>query len=381
MKKVLIITPHLSTGGAPQVTLNKIKLLKDDYIIKCVEYSLVAWNYVVQRNQIKDILLSNFHSLGDNKSEIIDIIKDFNPDIISMEEFPEFFMDDNITKEIYKEDRGYIIFETTHDSSFAVTSKRFFPDKFIFVSPFNAFRYSIFDIPYEIIEYPVDVKVKNQRENQEKLELSSDWKHVVNVGLFTARKNQKYLFEIAEYLKNYKIKFHFIGNQADNFKDYWEPLINNKPKNAIIWGERNDVDSFIQASDIFFFSSKGDRNNKELNPIAIKEALEYKIPMMMFNLEVYCGKYNNEESITFLTGDLKQDSENLLNILGIEIDDKLTSHINDDEVIIISTYPDTIKRKNLTIECIESFKKLGRKIILVSHYPVSNEIQSMSNKH
>ena len=377
MKKVLIITPHLSTGGAPQVTLNKIKLLKDNYIIKCVEYSFLAWNYVVQRNQIENMLLDNFRSLGDDKSELIDILKDFNPDIISMEEFPEFFMDDEITKEIYKEDRRYTIFETTHDSSFAVTSKRYFPDKFIFVSAFNAFRYSIFDIPYEIIEYPVDIKVKNQRENQEKLELSSDWKHVVNVGLFTARKNQKYLFEIAEYLKNYKIKFHFIGNQADNFKDYWEPLITNKPKNAIIWGERNDVDSFIQASDVFFFSSKGDRNNKELNPIAIKEALEYKIPMMMYNLEVYCDKYNDEESITFLTGDLKQDSENLLNILGLEIDNNLISSINDDEVIIITTYPDTIKRKNLTIECIGSFKKLGRKIILVSHYPISIEIQNM----
>jgi hypothetical protein len=379
MKKILIITPHLSTGGAPQVTLNKIKLLKDDCIIKCVEYSFIAWNYVIQRNPLENMLLDNFHSLGDNKSELINILKDFNPDVVSMEEFPEFFMDDNITKEIYKEDRRYTIFETTHDSSFPVTSKRYFPDKFIFVSAFNAFRYSIFDIPYEIIEYPVDVKIKNQKENQEKLDLSSDWKHVVNVGLFTARKNQKYLFEIAEYLKNYKIKFHFIGNQADNFKDYWEPLITNKPKNAIIWGERNDVDSFIQASDVFFFSSKGDRNNKELNPIAIKEALEYKIPMMMYNLEVYCGKYNDEKSITFLTGDLKQDSENLLNILGVEVDDSLTSHINDDEVIIISTYPDTIKRKNLTIECIESFKQLGRKIILVSHYPVPNEIHEMAD--
>jgi hypothetical protein len=37
--KSLLITPHLSTGGAPQVTLNKIKLLKDTYIIKCVEYN------------------------------------------------------------------------------------------------------------------------------------------------------------------------------------------------------------------------------------------------------------------------------------------------------------------------------------------------------
>jgi len=30
MKKLLIVTPHLSTGGAPQVTANKVALLKDE---------------------------------------------------------------------------------------------------------------------------------------------------------------------------------------------------------------------------------------------------------------------------------------------------------------------------------------------------------------
>ena len=62
-KKLLIITPHLSTGGAPQVTLNKIELLKDEYIIKCVEYSQIAWTFVVQRNKIINLLGNNFISL------------------------------------------------------------------------------------------------------------------------------------------------------------------------------------------------------------------------------------------------------------------------------------------------------------------------------
>jgi hypothetical protein len=376
-KKILVISPHLSTGGAPQVTLNKIQLINDEYEIKCVEYAFVAWCYVVQRNQIQNLLGNNFHSLGEDKNELIRIVNEFKPDVVSMEEFPEFFMDDSVTKELYREDRTYTILETTHDSSFPVSSKRWFPDKFIFVSAFNAFRYSIYDIPYEIVEYPVDYKDKNKKQNQDLLGFDPSYKHVLNVGLFTSRKNQSYIFEIAHKLKDYKIKFHFLGNQADNFKSYWEPLINNKPDNCVIWGERKDVPSFIEASDLFLFPSKGDRNNKELNPIALKEALEYRIPMMMYNLDVYCGKYDNYENITFLTGDLKQDSENLLNILGIEINDKLTSHLNDDEAIIITTYPDTIKRKNLTIECIESFKKLSRKIILVSHYPISIEIQNM----
>ena len=37
MKNLLIITPHLSTGGCPQVVANKIELLKNEYNILCVD--------------------------------------------------------------------------------------------------------------------------------------------------------------------------------------------------------------------------------------------------------------------------------------------------------------------------------------------------------
>jgi hypothetical protein len=371
-KKILVISPHLSTGGAPQVTLNKIQLINEEYEIKCVEYAFVAWTYVVQRNQIQNLLGDNFHSLGEDKMELIKILNDFKPDVVSMEEFPEFFMDDYVTKELYREDREYRILETTHDSSFPVSDKRWFPDKFIFVSAFNAFRYSIYDIPYEIVEYPVDYKEKHKELNQELLGFDPSYKHVLNVGLFTSRKNQSYIFEIAKKLKDYKIKFHFLGNQADNFKSYWEPLINNKPDNCVIWGERKDVKSFIEGSDLFLFPSKGDRYNKELNPIALKEALEYRIPMMMFDLDVYCGKYSHYDNITFLTGDLDVDSKNLLSLLNPH-----KEKYDDDELVIIGTYPNTKSREKLTVDCIESVKKLGRKIMLVSHYPVPDKIQKM----
>ena len=59
-KKILVVSPHLSTGGAPQVTLNKIQLINDEYEIKCVEYAFVAWSYVVQRTQIQNLLGNNF---------------------------------------------------------------------------------------------------------------------------------------------------------------------------------------------------------------------------------------------------------------------------------------------------------------------------------
>jgi glycosyltransferase involved in cell wall biosynthesis len=372
MKNLLIITPHLSTGGCPQVVANKIELLKNDYNILCVEYECIAWSFIVQKNRIiKSIGEDRLKILGQNKEELFDIINNFKPDIISLEEIPEYFMSDEIANRLYNSDRTYSLFETTHDSSFPVQNKRWFPDKFIFVSAFNAFRYSMYDIPYEIVEYPIDKKEQNKNECLSILGLDPSWKHVVNVGLFTPRKNQKYLFEIAEKLKDHKIKFHFIGNQAGNFENYWKPLMDNKPDNCVVWGERDDVDTFLNASDLFFFGSKGDKNNKELNPIALKEALEYDLPMMMYNLDVYVGKYDNEPNISFLTGNIDVDSENLIKLIN-------PTKVNiAEELIIIGTYPNTIKRKQLTIDCINSLKPTGRKIMLVSHYPVSDEIQNM----
>lgn len=334
MKKILFIAPHLSTGGLPQFLLKRIEILKDKIDIYCIEYENITGGvFVVQRNKIQNILKDKFYSLGENKKdEIINLIEKIDPDFVHLEEIPEYFLSDDISNIIYRNERRYKIFETTHDSSFSVISKRWFPDKFLFVSAFNAFRYSCFDIPYDIIEYPIDKKTRNKIESQKKLNLDPQSKHVVCVGLFTERKNQKYLFEIAGLINDEKILFHFLGNQADNFKHYWEPLLKNKPKNCVVWGERSDVDTFLEASDLFFFPSKGDRFNKELNPIAIKEAITYSIPMMLYDLDVYCGKYQNLQNLHFLTGEIETDKNKMIEILNMNEKPKLIEVLEFDKI-------------------------------------------------
>ena len=315
-KKILLIVPHLSTGGLPQFAVKKIEMLRSTYEIKCVEYSCISHDFIVQRNRIIDLLgEDNLITLGEDKRHLLDIIGSFLPDFVWMEEFPEFFMDQCLASSIYNLDRKYIIIESTHDSSFKKSNKIWFPDRFSFVSLHNALTFHTLGIPYEIIEYPVDKSGKNRKECRSKLCFEEDWKHVVNVGLFTERKNQKYVFDVAKKLEGEKIKFHFIGNQADNFRSYWGPLIESKPSNCVIWGERNDVDDFLCASDLFFFASRGDRNNKELNPIAIKEAIGHDIPIILYNLDVYCGKYDQLGGKNFLTGDLNVDSNKIMEIL------------------------------------------------------------------
>ena len=372
MKKLLIITPHLSTGGAPQVTLNKVELLQNDFIIKVVEHAFVAWNYVVQRKKIIALIgEQNFHSLGENKyTELVEIINNFSPDVIAMEEFPEMFMNEECSDYIYDADRPWKVVETTHDSSFNPKNKYYLPDKFVFVSSYNSFQYIKLDVPTEIIEYPIDKTTRNKSQMRDKFGLEHDYKHFAIVGLFTPRKNQAYAFDVAKRLKNHKVKFHFLGNQAGNFESYWKPLMADKPDNCVIWGERSDVSEFLQACDVFFFPSKGDRGNKELNPIAIKEAMEYDdLVKVMYNLDVYCNKYSDQENVLYLTGDADTDCMNIITKLDLDR--------SDEEVIILGTYPNLKERVRLTKETITSLKPLGRKIILVSHYPVDEETQRM----
>lgn len=373
MKKMLVICPHLSTGGAPQCSVKKIELLKNDFEIKVFEYAFLSSQFVVQRNRMIELVgLNNFFSKNNVQGMLKRIIEDFQPDIVSMEEFPEMFMSQEDVEYLYRKDREYTIYETTHDSSFSTARKQIMPDKFIFVSPFNALKYSHLPVPYEIIQYPVDQKEQQKEFYRKKLGLEDGYKHVVIVGLFTPRKNQKYAMELCEQTSSYNIKYHFLGNQADNFRFYWKPLMewkekNPNLKNCVIWGERADIDDFMNAADLFLFTSKGDRGNKELNPIVILEAMQYNtLPKLLFNLDVYLNKYNGAQNVHYLNGDVNADAKKVI---------ELTNATS--ELIIIGTYPNLRSRVQLTKDTINSMKCLGRKILLVSHYPVDQDIQRM----
>ena len=357
----MIISPHMSTGGCPQVVAKKVELLKDYYNVVVIEYEMLAWSYVVQRNRVIDMIGDKFISLSENKEyDLFNAIEDYNPDYIMMEEFPETFMETHITKRLYSPNRTYKIFESTHSSHSQVEWKKYMPDKFIFVSPFSVEIFKDLCVPIDLIEYPIDKKTRNKHESQLTLGLDPEYKHVVNIGLFTSGKNQGYAFEIARLLEDYKIKFHFLGNQASNFTDYWEPIMETKPDNCIVWGERNDTDIFLQSSDVHLFTS-----NLELNPLAIKESLEYSLPTFIFDLHTYKGKYKNEDNIIFLTGNVKEDANQLLISLGFDaLKDKplnikfvhLLLDPNDPQDISESNWKSTVDKQNLSIQCWENIK-------------------------
>jgi glycosyltransferase involved in cell wall biosynthesis/GR25 family glycosyltransferase involved in LPS biosynthesis len=362
MDKLLIITPHLSTGGQPQYVLKKIELLKDTFDIYCIEYNYLSSHYIVQRNLIKNIIGNNFYSIGESGLDLCDIINTINPNTIWIEEISETFIKYRECEFIYNKQRTWKILETTHTSDDLSNKKSFLPDKFLFVSDWSEKQYRKFGVDISTLQYPIDDKYKNTDFYKKKLNFNKNYKHVLCVGLFTVGKNQKYAIDIAEKLKDENIIFHFVGNTAPNFSEYWKPLIDNLPNNCVIHGERKNVDEYIQACDLFLFPSKF-----ELNPLVVKEALCYKkLPVLMFNLKTYCGQYNNIDGIYFLNNRVNIDSFLIKKILKCELDKKSDNKIPKIQIIHISTLPKQ-KRAKDSIENIKQLSNYNMDIIYIEN--------------
>lgn len=281
--KILFLAPHLSTGGMPQFLLQRIYALRrfTDAEIHVVEYAYYGDAYVVQRNAIKNLHGVKFSSHFSTKVEIADYIKIMQPDIIHIDEMSER-LDREMVKAIYDLNRKYRIVETCHDVSFKPDEEKVFhPDLYAFCSPYHEDTFANMESKFVTIEYPIENKRPNDLERiQARQKLQFEGINVINVGLWTQGKNQAEGIEIAR--KYPEMTFHFIGNQASNFADYWEPLMKDLPANVKVWGERQDVETFLTAADIFMFNSTW-----ECNPLALREAISYRLPIIARNLPQY----------------------------------------------------------------------------------------------
>lgn len=316
MKKVLHITPHLSTGGLPQFLLSLLRSTNDLVENYCVEYACHSLDFVVQRNQVIELMTSRFHSLPDDKFHLLNLIKEIKPDVIHFQEFPEYFMDSNLTKEIYNVDRDYVLIETSHDSSFSHKGKVWFPDRLALISQWQINEFTPLGIPITLLEADVIYRERpNRSQGLRKLGLDPQKIHVLNVGLWTSRKNQKEGIQYAKYfhevLENDRVQFHFVGNMADNFYEYWSPLMKEITPNVKVWGERKDVENFYSCMDIFLFTSRGYAHDKETSPLVLKEAIGWQMPIFMYNLPVYLNYYDKFNGIKYLMDDVTKNAEML----------------------------------------------------------------------
>ena len=275
--KLCYIPSHLSCGGMPQFLLKRIQTLldyTDTFEIFVIEYHDYGKHFPTQRNQIVELLGDHFYS----SDKVLDILDEIKPDIIHLDEMPELMGNDELFKKLYSNDRKWYIVETCHNSSFRPDSdKKFHPDLYTFCTPWHENIFGNMDAQFVTIPYPIDKKDNFRMPNG---------KNVLNVGLWTKGKNQGEGIEIARKYPDFT--FNFIGNQAGNFKEYWEPLMKDLPPNVKVWGERNDVDAWMETADIFMFNS-----TLELNPLVLREAIGHGLPIIARNLPQYAGMYDD----------------------------------------------------------------------------------------
>jgi predicted O-methyltransferase YrrM len=314
-KKLLYVAPHLSTGGQPQYLYKQVKEFIKDFEIEVVEINNSGGTaFVVQKDRIKSLV--PIHTLAEDKSRILQIIEDFKPDIIHFQEIPQFDLPLFALDVIFRKDRPYFIVASTHGSLTNPSEIAYHPDRYILVSEWSRQRFIETGVETDIWEYPIEEYEFDKEAAQKELGLDPTWKHVLNVGLFAPGKNQGEIFAIARQLEKYKIKFHFVGNQAGNFEHYWRPLMDYKPENCVVWGERTDVDTFYAACDMFYFASK-----IELNPLSVKEALSYKLPSIFRKLHTYLDTYDNNSLVTYINDDLKLTKRVILETLEPEFNE------------------------------------------------------------
>ena len=290
---VLFLAPHLSTGGMPAFLLKRIELLQQytDVNVYVVEYQNYSADYVVHKNKIEK--LCNVFTLLDDKMKLIDIIKNNKIDVVHIDEMIEGFdghntVPEELMKALYAEDRTWRIIETCHNVWFNPDkSKRYHPDAYAFCTPHHFVTFKNMPSQKALLEFPIADRRGDYDWQDAFIELEFDGakEHVVNIGLWTPGKNQKEAVEIARRMPD--VQFHFVGNQAVNFQEYWEPIMANLPSNCKVWGERDDAWKFLLAADVFMFNSTW-----ECNPLVVREAVSYGCKILARNLPQYCGMFD-----------------------------------------------------------------------------------------
>jgi len=288
---ILYLAPHLSTGGMPAFLLKRLQALRHPKMeLIVVEYANWSDEYVVQKNQIK-VLSDAFYTLGENKMELIDIIKKHHVDVVHVEEMVEDSGNSfpiEMMNALYSNSRTWNIVETCHNIVFKPdVEKKYHPDAYIFCTPFHLKTFENMPSRQFVVEYPIEnihATIEDNDKAKRVLGMDIDVKHVLNVGLWTPGKNQAEGIEIAKQMPD--VEFHFVGNQAINFQHYWEPLMKDLPSNVKVWGERSDIHTFMTACDVFMFNSTW-----ECNPLVLREAIGYRLPVLARNLPQYMDMF------------------------------------------------------------------------------------------
>lgn len=173
-------------------------------------------------------------------------------------------------------------------------------------------------LQYPYIQNGVNVSAfvkptENQKnEMRKKLDLPENKVILVYAGQLCCRKDQQFLLEMFKEeteLKDYLLLLLGDGADFDNLKEQYGDM-----SNVIMSGRVDNVNEYLQASDIYITSSKS-----EGLPNGVLEAMATGLPVILSDIEQHKEIYNVDKGIGYLyhVGD-KEDCKNM--ILNINFD-------------------------------------------------------------
>ena len=355
--RIAFITPNLSTGGMPEYVRRSIELLdrKTNEILLIEMRTETVLDAV--RKRVLDLEGIELFSADKSPLRAIEKIQEFSPDVIHFTEPSEQVIDPKHLHLIYHDQRTWKIFETCHDSSYPVQSKRFLPDKFLLVSAFQVEMMQELGVPSELVQYgvPPMTETKSKESLMRKLSLDPNKKHVFQFGIFSPRKNQKETVEIAKLMTDQPVQFHFVGNTADSYSYYWQPILNNLPRNCKFWGEHKNVQQFYLVADLVIFPSIELIDDKETNPLVIKEAMKYEIPLLVKNTPVYLNMYPEGSKVTYMKATNHENANTIAQLIGLKLKDnmiKVTFYKEDNKLEVTSEQ--AIGKAKISVKDIDS---------------------------
>jgi autotransporter strand-loop-strand O-heptosyltransferase len=298
-RKLMCVLPHCSTGGLPQYFLEKLKILKDYFDTYVVEWRFHGAEYSTQRNQIRE-LCTEFIELGFRfQKDFSSIVEDILPEIIHFEELPTELLNFHHIEKVHKLDRQKIIF-TSHTSRKCELWKA---DKYVFPTSYQLELYNLKESKTNVvIEYPIKQGHGCYLDTE---------KNVLCIGIISPHKNQKYVVELAKLIPD--TNFHFIGGFAQNFSDYWKPLMKNVPNNCTFYGEKGPefIDEIYRKCTTLIHPS-----TIELLPLVFNEAKSYGLNILVNYLPSY-DYYSSKKELHKLTMKIEEDVKILENILSL----------------------------------------------------------------
>ena len=277
--KIAFAVNHLSTGGMPRFVYNSIKYLdRDKYQPFLFEASHAHIDEI--RNQILDLPNLTHHLV--NKGQFIDFVYKYGIDLIHYHDWDKYARPVDIPS-----------IETVHNP-FLHTHEIGHADLYLLISEhqikhYQGMNYKKIDTFIDNNEFNLDRFANKQQKIRNQYNFPQDKKIVMCIGILASYKNQAQLLKLWD---PDLATLVFVGPLAENFKSYWEPLVNNYSNDRIIFmGAQKDIPSLLSIADVVINCSKF-----EGCCLSNLEAGAMKRPLVVSNIKQNTDIWDNDKT-------------------------------------------------------------------------------------